>query len=82
MKKFIASILLLTTLVVAFGAFTKEPQDQPKMYTVSLPLSDWFLLQQILTVPDDVTANQKKYILEKMAVQVNGQIKADSTAKK
>ena len=81
--KFVSSLLLLTVIICVLGFAQKNKKPDPeKTYPCSLTKEEWNLVVIAISNPDDVTANQKKFIATKIFNQINPQVLADSSAKK
>ena len=86
--KFTASILLLTIIgivltVIVYAQNKPAPQKRPqqdKQYTVSMTIQEWELNLRAINNPDDVTANERKHLANKIVPQLNKQL-ADTSAK-
>lgn len=80
--KFTAAIAFLTLIIVVIG-YAQQPPKKPqeKQYTVTLSIQDWQTVLNAISLPDDVTVNDKKSLVNKIVPQINKQL-TDTTAKK
>lgn len=74
MKKVISLLAMILLL-----AFTPNPNQQEKEYKASLTVNDW---QILISNPDDVPANSRRAVIQKVVNQIQGQINADTLQKK
>ena len=81
-KLFLAGIAFFAVVISVLGFATKDEQQKPKMYTVTMTDEQWIDTYSAINNPDDVSVNKKKIVLAIIAQQVNAQMKVDSTKKK
>lgn len=72
MKRLLAAFILIgiTTTVISL-----TPNEQEKEYIVKMTLNEWNVALVAINSPDDVTANQKKFVISKISDQVKAEIK-------
>jgi hypothetical protein len=79
--KLLKAITLLSLITVIISWATINQPKEEKRDNVSLTLMEWQIVTGAIQSPDDITNNQKKLVISKIAYQVNKQL-ADTLKKK